>query len=170
MNDITDFAAGFRERIGNPLPDSVKSLAKTAALLPGLDARLETMDKRLEEMNKQFAEVNQHLAVVSPALLSFAKELKRIAPALDVTAPALEATAPALQVAAPAIESLVTTVADLRDAVDVLAATVLPLQGTAERVGHMIDRLPNRRRRRALKEAAALDHAAPDESAIPAEP
>jgi len=34
MNDIGEIAAGFRDRIGNPLPDSVRSLAKTAALLP----------------------------------------------------------------------------------------------------------------------------------------
>jgi hypothetical protein len=48
------------------------------------------------------------------------------------------------------LSGLADTMTDLHESVAALAATVAPLQGTTERLGRLVDRIPSRRARRAI--------------------
>lgn len=160
MINLGNLASGVRGRVAGPLPGWLQSLVDGATLLPDLGARIAALE---DEM----AEVNVNLKAVLPALHSFSEDLKVIAPALEKTAPALQAAVPPLVVTATAVELLAASVAELRATVNILAGTLEPLQGTAMRVGRMVDRLPRSKKARLAEngKGAATDAAAPDATA-----
>lgn len=128
------------------LPRAVLALERLAASADSIDAlgRLEPLLVRLAEAEGS--------ALVEPALSALPDLPAAVVVLQDVVVQmqaSLGGVAPDLQAVAEVIDRLDVSVA-------VLAGAVAPLQGTSERLGRLVDRLPERLRRPA--DAAALPH------------
>jgi hypothetical protein len=125
------------------LADEVENGVRAVRALPGLVDTLERVGATLDD-----------LARIRPALDDLAKigpALERIATLGDVLESLLEVLRPlgTLDALVPTLQHVERSIAALEVTIGSVSETLAPLQGTAQRVGRVVDRFGNRRAPRA---------------------
>ncbi|GAB3687892.1 hypothetical protein GCM10027589_56180 [Actinocorallia lasiicapitis] len=121
-------------------------IRETLSLLPRVVLALEQVGTVAQDLGRlaDAAERLSGMAADLERLTTAARELSRLADAAE-TLPQVSADLERLGKAAPSIQILAESASELGSAVIALNATVSPLQGTTERLGRLVDRLPQRR-------------------------
>jgi ABC-type transporter Mla subunit MlaD len=123
---VADFhrLTAVAERIDGQLPEAIAAVDRLTRMAGEVDEAVPEAVSAVKSLTAVAAEFEQTVPRASEALTSLAEVAER----LDDTAPDLAAAVPTIQ--------------QLTQSAETLAAAVLPLQGAAERLGSIADRLP----------------------------
>jgi DNA repair ATPase RecN len=138
------------------LAEAVESLAQLAAMRTVLEEiavagqslpRLAAVDESLVRLAGASEALDRlsHMSTVLPALAASARNLPQMPERIDALDAGVTRTLERLEAVEPDLRQLANTILQLDESIGVLADALGPLQGTTERLGRIVDRLPTRR-------------------------
>jgi hypothetical protein len=129
---------------GADLTDTAKALHATVLILNDVATRLHRTGWAIEGTGREIVSGGQELNLTGRALDGSTRELIDGGDRLRQVTEQLESDARVFRAALPRLLDGLETVEELESAVETVAETIEPLQGTAERVGRVTKRLSRR--------------------------